>query len=240
MPTKDNIGEDLLRYQFHKYKYIIWDLETENLNLFFNRPWEVGYAVAHGKKIVKRVNKRILWPDLDISPAAAQVCQFDLEEYKATAEDALEVLNEFEGYLYNDEYVSVFYNGINFDSDILQNWRRGVGKESDYSFMGRSLDVLALGRAYNGSFPLPKTKEEFYEWQHKMLNYLSDPKTRRQRSKEIGSTTLQKLCAALDVQVDSDGFWHKGLYDVVATFRVLEQLLFKIEITTEHLKPLES
>ena len=64
MYSKDS-GQTLLRYHFKDRKFLVFDYETENLNLCcMNKPWELGYIVIENGEIKKSVNDRILWIDV--------------------------------------------------------------------------------------------------------------------------------------------------------------------------------
>ena len=54
--------ESLLRFN-KKQRYVVFDTETEGLNLVTSRPWQVAWLVVEGDKIVSRNDKFIYWPD---------------------------------------------------------------------------------------------------------------------------------------------------------------------------------
>lgn len=45
--------EDLLRFKFNQ-KYVIFDTETEGLNLVTSKPWQLAWIEAEGKQIEKQ------------------------------------------------------------------------------------------------------------------------------------------------------------------------------------------
>jgi hypothetical protein len=234
---KKDTGQNLLRYKFKDFKFVVFDYETENLNLCcLNKPWELGYIVVENGKITKEVNDRILWKDLNISDDAKRITKFDIEEYKNTAKDPKEVLNNFERYLLDKDFIAVHYNGLNFDMYIHQLFRKKLGMLSDYSFLYRSIDVLSLCRAYRLQYQPPETREDFFFWQTQLALYYSHPKLRSIRKKQMnGSTTLSSMAKELDVAVSGDA-WHSGLYDVKVTWEVLKSLFWKLEINSSHIK----
>ena len=65
--------------------------------------------------------------------------------------------------------------------------------------------------------------------------FYSDKRLRFARKKRLnGSTTLASMAKELNVSVEGDN-WHSGLYDVKVTWEVLKALLWKIEISTNHI-----
>ena len=68
--------EDLLRFKFNQ-KYVIFDTETEGLNLVTSKPWQLAWIEAEGKKITKKQNRFLMWEDLNVSEDAARVTGFN-------------------------------------------------------------------------------------------------------------------------------------------------------------------
>lgn len=226
--VKDNIGENLLRYSFKKHNFVIFDYETENLNLAINnRPWEIGYIVVEGDKIVKEENVRILWKDLNISDDAARITRFNQEEYLKTAQDPEKVLSEFEGYLMNDKYINISYNGLNFDFYLHNLYRTTLGKPINWSFLSRSIDMLTIIRAWRLNMSPPSTLEEFICWQVSLANYKNDLRLRAAR--KGAPNTLSSASKELGVSVQGEN-WHSGLYDVKVTWEVFKKMIWKMEV----------
>jgi DNA polymerase III epsilon subunit-like protein len=233
---KTDTGENLLRYHWKDMKFLTLDFESECLSLAIkNKPWEVGYILIESGKITQRHNRRIWWDDLNISKDAARVTRFNYEDYKNTAEPAEEVLEEFESLLYDPSIINVTYNGLNFDNPLHQLWREKLGKPKDWSFLPRSIDVLALSRAYKLGMEPPEEWEDFFCWQYKLANYYSDDRLRQSRKKGVGSCTLSTMARELGVSVD-DNKTHSGLYDVELTWAVLQGLFWKMNLTNECIK----
>ena len=49
--------EELLRYNF-KQRYVVFDTETEGLNLITSKPWQIAWIECEGKKVIKKHNER--------------------------------------------------------------------------------------------------------------------------------------------------------------------------------------
>ena len=80
--------EELLRYNF-KQRYVVFDTETEGLNLITSKPWQIAWIECEGKKVVKKHNRFIKWDNLNVSPEAARVTGFNRNHYESVAEDHL-------------------------------------------------------------------------------------------------------------------------------------------------------
>ena len=86
--------EDLLRFKFNQ-KYVIFDTETEGLNLVTSKPWQLAWIEAEGKKITKKQNRFLMWDDLNVSEDAAKITGFDKKDYLSKAEHPAVVFKEF-------------------------------------------------------------------------------------------------------------------------------------------------
>ena len=101
-------------------KYVIWDLETCHLSLLdSNLPWSIGYIIYQDGKILEKHNQYIKWDNLPISEGAAKITRFDMNVYKQKAEDPVKVLDKFEEYLLDSNYIGIYHNGSNFDIYVL-------------------------------------------------------------------------------------------------------------------------
>ena len=74
------MNESLLRFN-KKQRYIVFDTETEGLNLVTSRPWQVAWLVVEGDEIIARNDMFVHWPNLNVSEGAAKVTGFSLKEY---------------------------------------------------------------------------------------------------------------------------------------------------------------
>ena len=79
------MNESLLRFN-KKQRYLVFDTETEGLNLVTSRPWQIAWLVVEGDTILSRHDKFIDWPDLNVSEGAAKVTGFSRKEYEKKAE----------------------------------------------------------------------------------------------------------------------------------------------------------
>ena len=54
--------ESILRFD-QRQKYVVFDFETEGLNLIKSRPWQIAWTVYEGNKKIKANNKFLAYKD---------------------------------------------------------------------------------------------------------------------------------------------------------------------------------
>ena len=139
--------EELLRYNF-KQRYIVFDTETEGLNLITSKPWQIAWIECEGKKVIKKHNRFIKWDNLNVSPEAARVTGFNKDHYESVAEDPLVVWKDFEKVLYNENNIIVGQNILGYDIYILSVWLRNIGQRiSHKNYINRCFDTKAVAMA---------------------------------------------------------------------------------------------
>ena len=209
--------EDLLRYNFSQ-KYLVWDVESNALNLITTLPWQIAFATAKGKSITNEFERKIWWKDYDIAPEIAMLNHFNRQSYEREARDPAEVLDEFESYLYDPEYIVITMNGMGFDCYLHNNWRKILGRKTDYSWMNRHIDILATFRAIQAGAKSPP-RDDLLAWQYCWLNHRD-----------------RKVKASLGAQMKHYGLeysasdHHDPTWDVRSTFQVFLKHLFELEI----------
>ena len=161
--------EDLLRFKFNQ-KYIIFDTETEGLNLVTSKPWQLAWIEAEGKQIKKKQNRFLMWEDLNVSEDAARVTGFDYKSYLKQAEDPAIVYKEFIDLINQDDVMIVGQNLLGYDIYILGVIARQLGLKIDYSFVNRIFDTKAIATALAKGNKTPDN-DDFASWQIKWLNY---------------------------------------------------------------------
>ncbi len=84
------MDESLLRFDKNQ-KYLVFDTETEGLNLIRSRPWQVAWLVVEGGKILEKHDMFLDWPNLDVSAGAAKITGFTMKEYNKRKESPRKV-----------------------------------------------------------------------------------------------------------------------------------------------------
>tara|TARA_E500000318_G_scaffold109702_1_gene123293 strand:+ start:1685 stop:2317 length:633 start_codon:yes stop_codon:yes gene_type:complete len=209
--------EDLLRFKFDQ-KYVIFDTETEGLNLVSSKPWQLAWIEATGKKITKKQNRFLMWDDLKVSEEAAKVTGFNYESYAKQAEDPLFVYKEFIDLISQDDIIIVGQNLLGYDIYILGVIARKLGLDIDYSFVDRIFDTKAVATALAKDSKTPD-KDDFIAWQIKWLHY-----------RERGLKTNQKyLLKHYDIKFNEKKL-HDALYDIEKNFEIFLKQIWELEI----------
>jgi len=209
--------EDLLRFKFDQ-KYVIFDTETEGLNLVSSKPWQLAWIEATGKKIIKKQNRFLMWDDLNVSEDAAKVTGFNYDNYVKQAEDPFVVYKEFMDLISQDDVIIVGQNLLGYDIYILGVIARKLGLDIDYSFVNRIFDTKAIATALAKGNKTPD-KDDFIAWQIKWLHY-----------RERGLKTNQKrLLEYYDIKFDEKKL-HDALYDIEKNFEIFIKQLWELDI----------
>lgn len=210
------MNESLLRFKKDQ-KYIIFDTETEGLNLIKSKPWQAAWIVAKGNKVIKKYDKLIFWEDLDVSPDAARITGFNQKYYERNSEEPKKVWDEFSKYLYDDSYMIVGQNLLGFDVYMIDVWRKLIGEKIDQSYIRRIFDTKAVATAIEKEAPVDAG--DFISWQYRWLNY-------RQRGLKTSQMTLLKK---YDIDFDPKRL-HDALYDIEMNFKIFRKQIYDIEV----------
>ena len=209
--------EDLLRFKFNQ-KYVIFDTETEGLNLVTSKPWQLAWIEAEGKKITKKQNRFLMWDDLNVSEDAAKITGFDKKDYLSKAEDPAVVFKEFMNLINQDDIIIVGQNILGYDLYILGVIARNLNVKINYSFVERCFDTKAIATAIAKDSKNPD-KEDFLAWQLRYLHY-----------REKGLKTNQKfLLQYYDIDFDEKKL-HDALYDIEKNFEIFQKQIWELEI----------
>ena len=209
--------EDLLRFKFNQ-KYVIFDTETEGLNLVTSKPWQLAWIEAEGKQIKKKQNRFLMWEDLNVSEDAARVTGFDYKSYVKQAEDPAIVYKEFINLINQDDVIIIGQNLLGYDIYILGGIARQLGLKIDYSFVNRIFDTKAIATALAKGNKTPDN-DDFASWQIKWLNY-----------RERGLKSNQKyLLEYYDIDFDPKKL-HDALYDIEKNFEIFLKQIWELEI----------
>ena len=69
---------------------------------------------------------------MNVSADAARITRFDYNLWKEKAKNTLEVLELFESYLYNPEYIIIGANLFGYDVYVINTLRKMLGLKSDF------------------------------------------------------------------------------------------------------------
>lgn len=209
----------MLRFN-KQQKYVLFDAETECLNLIngFNKPWQWSYIVCVGSEIIHESDNYIKWPDLNISADAARITHFDRAKYDRLALPPEPILDEFEKYLYDPEYLLLGHNILNFDVYLHNIYRQLVGRKPDFSYIPRCIDSNCLAKAIAKGIK-PNKDEDLICWQYRLCDF-------REKGLKTSMIALLKQYK-IDFQEE---FLHNSLYDIRMNWEIFKKQIWQIEI----------
>lgn len=220
--NKDFVGSNLLRYN-SKQKFICPDTETENLSLIFGLPWQCSFIEFTINSEIQVHNHYIWWPDLKVSAKAAAITGFNHDLYKERAEDPAKILDKLESILYDPSYKIMSQNYLGFDSFIINNWRRKLGKKPlwDYIYQPFKIyDTVALSKMRKlGIKPDMSSGNNFLSQQYRLLGVVQ---------KGL-KTSLGTVGKEFKLELDESKL-HDALYDVRLNIEIFKKTLWTIEI----------
>ena len=206
----------LLRFKKDQ-KYIVFDFETEGLNLRYSRPWQLGFIETEGQNIKNEHDIYIGFDDLSVSADAARITGFSEHTYRKKKKDKLQVLEFFDKFLYNPDYLIIGHNIIGYDVYIHNVLRKACGKPTDYSYMNRVIDTNCLSKAYK--MGLKKVDDNLTLWQYKLNNYI----------KKGLKTSQITMLKEFSIPFEADKL-HDAVYDVKMTLKLFHKLIWNIEV----------
>jgi len=191
------------------FKYIVFDTETESLNLRYSRPWQVAFSVCSGDKILEMHDYHVDIPNLAVSKVARQVTGFSDEVHDRRKQPMEKVWAHLAEYLDNPDYHYVGHNILSFDVYQLNNLRREMGLGPDWGYIPRCLDTLCLAKAISANEKSPD-RESIY-WQYKLVDF--HPKSRGFSLTALGKSygidfdPLKMHDAKEDITLNQKVFW---------------------------------
>lgn len=212
----------------YNYKAITLDCETRSLNLCHrvndwnaNKVWQISWIETCGAKILNEFDFYVDVPNLNLSDIVKTLTNFDAAKYNRLKKPAEEVWPIVEKYLYSEDYIIIWQNGLGFDCYMLDTLARQAGSKIDYSrFVERSYDARAFGLAYKNSLDKPRNCDNLYLWQHKILND-------RSLKGKVSQTALLK---DLGLKSVDEGSRHNSLTDVKDTFNIFTELKKRMQL----------
>ena len=213
------IGSDLLRYNLKSKKFLVFDTETESLNLYRAKPWEIGWVIYDGQDKIEEHQYYLKWPNLKIGEGAQKVTGIDINQIWQYGKDPKTVVDLFDTYIYNPEYLIVGANILNFDLYIHNTARRLCGYKSDYSYLSRCYDTNSLAKAYKLQHKIPENKEDFIPFQYRMS-------TIRQKGLKTSNSVMAK---EFGMVIDEKKV-HQAIYDIEMTFFNFIKLVYALDI----------
>jgi DNA polymerase III epsilon subunit-like protein len=201
----------------YNQKYLVFDTETEGLNLHSSKTWQLSWLVCEGNKILEEHDEFIAHKNLNVSEGAKRVTRFDWEAYSKKSKSLAQVWSKFERYIFDPQYIVVGQNLLGFDVYMIAGLQRMLGQQPDYSYLPRIYDTRSLAKAYRENLEKPKTN--FLSWQYKIIND-------RSLKAKVSQGQLLKF---FDIEHDPTKL-HDASYDNRMCFKVFSELKRRMDL----------
>lgn len=195
----------------YNQKFLVFDTETEGLNLHSSRAWQLSWLICQGDRVLESNDRYIAHKDLQISPVVQKLTGFDWKEYNFRKQPLEKVWNDFKKDLFSPEYLVVGQNLLGFDTYMIAGIQRSLGEKPNFEYLNRIYDTVALGKAYREE--LDKPKGDFLSWQYKVMH---------DRSLKAKVSQLQ-LLKFFGIDFDENKL-HNALYDNEMCYKVFSAL----------------
>ena len=192
-------------------KYLVFDTETEGLNLHSSKTWQLSWIICQGSKILETHDEFIAHKHLNVSEGAKRVTGFNWETYNKKSKTLSQVWSKFEKYIFDPQYIVVGQNLLGFDVYMIAALQRMLGQTPDYSYLPRIYDTRALAKAYREEHDRPKGN--LLSWQYKIIND-------RTLKAKVSQNQLLKF---FDIDFDEDKL-HDALYDIKMCYQIFLKL----------------
>jgi len=218
------LDTNLLRFNKDQ-KFLLPDFETNNLNLFSTKPWQLSFITFDLNNNYEEHDYIIKWDDFKMSAGAAAVTGFNFVDYKNRGQDPKKILDIFESYLFDKQYRIVFHNGLGFDSMVYNVWRRELGLKPTYDYLYdrefACYDTLSLSKAFKKGYkPDLSNSNAFLAWQYKMLSI---------RLERGNKTNLGAMGKEFGIKFDEKDL-HNALFDIRLNREVFRKLIWNMDI----------
>lgn len=201
----------------HNQKYLVFDTETEGLNLHSSRTWQVSWLICEGNRVIKENDRYISHKNLQISKKVEYLTGFSWDEYNERKEPLKKVWADFKVDLLNPEYKVVGQNLLGFDVYMVAGMQRLLGETPDYSYLDRIYDTRAFGKAYRED--LKKPKKDLLSWQYKIIHD-------RSLKARVSQNQLLKF---FGIEFEEEKL-HDALYDNKMCFKVFSALKKEMDL----------
>jgi len=191
-------------------------METASLNLMMdNKPFECAWiTIDRYGNLLSTHQYYLKWPNFRISADAARITRFN-PAWVENGHDPEFVLNAFESYLLDPQYIIAGHALLSFDSRVHQLWRLALGHKRDYSYLPRLIDTNLLSRAYKEGWK--PDRSNLLAWQYKvMAGFRKGIKTNLTlMAKELGVTVDESKMHSASVDLEVNAGVYRKLVNLV-------------------------
>ncbi len=209
------IGADLLR--FSDQKLLLADGECNRVNLLMdNLPFQWTFMVAQKNRILESHDHYLYWPGYKMGEGAARVTRFQ-QHWVTNGDDPTEILDKWEEYALDPQYLIVGHNIMGFDCPLWNLWRERLGRKRTWEMLSRVVDTHLLARAYKEGWK--PDRENLLRWQFKVSN----------GHRKGVKTNLSLMATEFGIEFDPNRM-HDAGYDLGVNLQVYWKLVNLMEI----------
>lgn len=195
---------------------IIFDGESESLNLANTRCWQFSACKIIGGKIQKGIEFFVDVPNFNISADAARITNFNRDKWNDLKVPAEQVVDYIDNNIVNSNLIVSGHNILGFDVMLLRNMYHQVGRELDFNkFIYRCVDTLAMARGRFYQIEMPEDERERLSYNYKMLH----------RPSRAFKGSLSAVARDFGIDFDPNRL-HDALYDVFINAQVYQRLVY--------------
>lgn len=209
--------QELLRFNWEKKRWLIWDTETNGLNLRYSLPFSIAYSIYENGRLVTSKDEYVIWPNYSMPADVAAINHYNEAEVKQKGKPPKVVFDVFFKELYREDTYSVGANLLNFDIFIVNTVRNLIGYKTDYSYLARLYDTNSYAKAYRLGRQIDS--ENRLAFMFKMNSI----------AKKGMKTSVTAMCREFDIKID-ESQTHRAQYDCYLTFEVFKKLMWSLEI----------
>jgi len=210
----------------NKFKsFLSTDVETENLRLVNNRPWQCAFTLFNHRETLEQKEYWIWWPDLKMSEGAARVTKFDWDAYERKANPKYgaptaylpeDFLDDFERYVYDPEVAVIGQNWLCFDAYVVGSLQISLGRKADFSYLTKLYDTSLICKGLK--LDKKPDLDDMLAWQYKLYNEKAKVKT-----------NLKLLATEYGVPYDEERHHAEAIYDTELTAGVFNKIKYVLQ-----------
>ena len=209
--------DDLLKYTIKEKKILFFDLESNSLNLFFARPFDISFVIYHGYQKVEEKQFYVKWPGYKINEELAKKVHYNkevIDKVGLAPKRAMEIVNEY----INGKYDIISGNNLlNYDSMVLYNSCKEVGTNLGYQWLRKIYDCNSIFKGMKRN--LKPDFDNFLSWQLSQNNFV-------QRGLK---SNVAYICNEFGIQYNSEEL-HGSIADSRLSAQIFFELIKKVEL----------
>jgi DNA polymerase III epsilon subunit-like protein len=210
--------DDLLKYFIKDKKTLVFDCETNSLNLYFARPFDITFMSYEGYNKVEEKQFYIKWPHYEIDEGLAEKVHYNkqvIDKVGIEPKRAMEIVN---GFINDNKYDILAGNNIlGYDSMVFYNSCKEVGVNMGYQSLKKIYDCNAIFKGMKRN--LKPDYDNFLSWQLSQNNFVA---------KGLKSSVAY-ICGEFDIPYNKEEL-HGSYSDTVLSSKIFFELVKRLEL----------